>query len=190
MAARHAGCAMGGGKAMAVIGIGTTSRATVGDVLAIVAAAKAKMTMQDAPQKSPSPLPLSRHGRGENRIPPTFAEKGTPAQRARPTPSPLAGEGWGEGVLIKTLASLDRPAINPILAEAACHAGLELVLLTLDELRATAPLCVTHSEKSMQHYGIPSVAEASALVAAGSGARLLLARICGWNATASVAILP
>jgi cobalt-precorrin 5A hydrolase len=72
--------------------------------------------------------------------------------------------------------------------EAAGHAGLELILLTLNELRAAAHLCVTHSEKSMKQYGIPSVAEAAALAAAGAGARFLIPRFCGRNATASVAI--
>jgi pyruvate dehydrogenase E1 component beta subunit len=41
---------------------------------------------------SPSPLPLSREGRGESP-----AASVTPIQQARPAPSPLAGEGWGEG---------------------------------------------------------------------------------------------
>ncbi|MGO9459834.1 MAG: MT-A70 family methyltransferase [Rhodomicrobium sp.] len=48
---------------------------------------------------APSPLPLSREGRGGCALPPSVAEKGTPAQPARPAPSPLAGEGWGEGGL-------------------------------------------------------------------------------------------
>jgi cobalt-precorrin 5A hydrolase len=85
---------------------------------------------------------------------------------------------------------LDRPALNAVLREAAREARLDLVLLTLDQLREAAPLCLTHSEKSMKHYGIPSVAEAAALAAAGSGARLLLPRFCGRNTAASVAILP
>jgi pyruvate dehydrogenase E1 component beta subunit len=46
---------------------------------------------------APSPLPLSRQGRGETTVSPLSAEKGKPVQRARPAPSPLAGEGWGEG---------------------------------------------------------------------------------------------
>ncbi|MBI4725511.1 MAG: cobalamin biosynthesis protein [Rhodomicrobium sp.] len=67
---------------------------------------------------------------------------------------------------------------------------LELVLLSLDELKAVAPHCVTHSEKSMKQYGIPSAAEAAALAAAGAGAQLLIPRFCSSNATASVAIVP
>ncbi|MGC1585249.1 MAG: cobalamin biosynthesis protein [Rhodomicrobium sp.] len=170
---------------MAVIGIGTTSRASTEDVLEIVAAARAKM-IEVGTSKYPSPLPLSRKGRGEN-----ATEHGTPFTRARHTPSPLAGEGWGEGEqLIEALASLDRPAINGVLQAAARLSGLDLILLTLDELQAAAHLCVTHSEKSMKHYGIPSVAEAAALAAAGAGARLLLPRFCGRNTTASVAAAP
>ena len=170
---------------MAVIGVGTTSRASIEDVLAIIAAAKAKMAEGEF-VASPSPLPLSREGRGES-----LMTSGTPSQKARPAPSPLAGEGWGEGEQhIKTLATLSRPAVNSVLAEAAQRAGLDLVLLTLDELRKAAHLCMTHSEHSMRHYGIPSVAEAAALAAAGAGARLLLPRIVGRNATAAVAGRP
>ncbi len=131
---------------MAVIGIGTTSRASAGDVLAVIAAAKAKTL-----------------------------------------------SGWGErrgNGLITAIASLDRPAVNGVLQEAARRQGLDLILLTLDELQAAAHLCVTHSEKSMKHYGIPSVAEAAALATAGAGARLLLPRFCGRNTTASVAAVP
>jgi cobalt-precorrin 5A hydrolase len=57
----------------------------------------------------------------------------------------------------------------------------------LETLKAAADLCVTHSEKSMKVYGIPSVAEAAALAAAGPGARLLISRFCGRNTTASIA---
>jgi cobalt-precorrin 5A hydrolase len=77
-----------------------------------------------------------------------------------------------------------------VLQEAAGRAGLDLVLLTLDQLRAAAHLCVTHSEHSMKQYGIPSVAEAAALAGAGAGARLLIRRFVGRNTTASVAGRP
>ena len=42
--------------------------------------------------KAPSPLPLSREGRGEFPL-----TSGAPSQHTRPAPSPLAGEGGGEG---------------------------------------------------------------------------------------------
>ena len=47
---------------------------------------------QESEAKAPSPLPLSREGRGE-----TPLTLGTASQQARPAPSPLAGEGRGEG---------------------------------------------------------------------------------------------
>ena len=68
--------------------------------------------------------------------------------------------------------------------------GLDLILLTLDDLRATAHLCMTHSEHSMKQYGIPSVAEAAALAGAGAEARLLIPRFLGRNTTVSVAGRP
>jgi Cobalamin synthesis G C-terminus len=177
---------MGSGEAMAVIGIGTTSRARVEDVLAVIEAAHAKIGRMEAirlaPQvTTPHPVLLPM---GE----------GTPEYRsARATPFPLPeGEGQGEGLHRHQpwiLAALDRPALNGAVEEAARRAGLKLILLTLDELRAAAHFCATHSEKSMKQYGIPSVAEAAALAAAGACARLLIPRFCGRNTTASVAIV-
>jgi hypothetical protein len=168
---------MGRGEAMAVIGIGTASRASVEDVLAVIAAASVRMVEDVA--KTPSPCPSPQ------------GERGLPNWPRRDSLSPR-GEGWGEGGLVTALATLDRPALNGVLQEAAGRAGLDLVLLTLDELRAAAHLCVTHSEHSMKQYGIPSVAEAAALAGAGAGAgaRLLIPRFVGRNATASVAGRP
>ncbi len=176
---------MGGGEAMAVIGIGATSRASIEDVLEIIATAKTKMAEREfVSPPHPRPLPPGERGQG---VP---VAKVCPMSRG----ISLSPRGRGVGVRgeqhIKTLASLDRPAVNAILAEAAGRAGLDLMLLTLDELQAAAHLCVTHSEKSMEHYGIPSVAEAAALAAAGAGARLLLPRFCGRYTTASVAAVP
>ncbi len=133
---------------MAVIGIGATSRVSAADILALVAAAKARL----------------------DRMPGGEQDNGL----------------W----ILTSLASLDRPATNAVFAEAALLTRLDLRLLTLDALEAAAPGCVTHSEKSMKHYGIPSMAEAAALAAAGNGARLLIPRFCGRNTTASVAARP
>jgi hypothetical protein len=165
---------MGGGEAMAVIGVGTTSRASVEDVLEIIAAAEAKMETGGRPSP-PSALPQG--------------ERGVPRDSPLPLREGMAAKQPGErGPLIIRLAALDRPALNGAVEEAARRAGLDLILLTLDELRAAAHGCVTHSEMSMRQYGIPSVAEAAALAAAGAGAWLFIPRFCGRNATASVAI--
>lgn len=175
MAACDASRTMGGTEAMAVIGIGTTSRVTVEDVLAVIEAARKKMCLGNIPPSSHSPQTSPGRGDGAGR------------NGCEGVPSALAGEGQDEGGFFTALAVLDRPAINPVLAEAAREARLALVLLTLDQLLATAHLCVTYSEKSMTQYGIPSLAEAAALAAAGKGARLILPRFCGRNTTAGVA---
>jgi cobalt-precorrin 5A hydrolase len=183
---------------MAVIGVGTTSRVSVEDVLAIIAVAKAKVTQveQERLQVPPHPGPLPE-GRGRK-----AADLATKVERISSVLSPLGErdrvrgssyieKSWCEGgPVLRWLAALDRPALNGAVEEAARRAGLDLILLTLDELRAAAHGCVTHSEKSMKQYGIPSVAEASALAAAGASARLFIPRFCGRNTTASVAIVP
>jgi cobalamin biosynthesis protein CbiG len=130
---------MDGGEAMAVIGIGATSRVTREDVLRVIAAAKLK------------------------------------------TQPPLQ---------ITAVATLDRPQINTTLARAAEDLGLEFMALPLSALLAVSDRCATRSAKSLKHYGIPSVAEAAALAAAGCAAELLVVRFCGRNTTASIASAP
>jgi cobalt-precorrin 5A hydrolase len=182
---------------MAVIGIGTTSRATVADVLAVIEAAQAKMAEMETRKPPSTPFPLPRklalasllflkqsYPRADK-----TGEKGVPRCYPLLSRERVAAKRPGEGGFFMTqLVALDRPALNGTVGEAAREAGLQLTLLTLHELRAAAHLCVTHSEKSMKRYGIPSVAEAAALAAAGAGARLLVPRFCGRNTTASVAI--
>jgi cobalamin biosynthesis protein CbiG len=130
---------MDGGEAMAVIGIGATSRVTREDVLRVITAAKLK------------------------------------------TQPPLQ---------ITAVATLDRPQINATLARAAEDAGLEFLALPLSALLAVSDRCATRSAKSLKHYGIPSVAEAAALAAAGHAAELLVVRFCRRNTTASIASAP
>jgi cobalamin biosynthesis protein CbiG len=134
---------MDGGEAMLVIGVGTTSRVTIADVLDLIAIATSKI-----------------------------------------------GKEHSAGLGLELIAALDRLDINPVLQEAARRAGLPIKFLAADALRAAAPRCATHSEKSMKAYGVPSVAEAAALVALDAKAKLLIPRFCGRNTTASVAYLP
>ena len=87
MAAGHASRAMVGGQAMAVIGIGTTSRVTVEDVLAVIEAARTRLRKagNGEDEKAPS-LCLSPLGERERL---NLARSGNSL-------SPR-GEGWGEG---------------------------------------------------------------------------------------------
>ncbi|HZV21629.1 MAG TPA: cobalamin biosynthesis protein [Hyphomicrobiales bacterium] len=178
---------MGGGETMAVIGIGTTSRVTVEEVLAVLAAARAKANKAICALKEICVL----------RDPAPAGKKGHAAAVLKAYSLPSAREGaggfspsLGERTFIAVLASLDRPAVNSVLAEAAMASGLQLRLLSLEQLQEVAPRCRTRSEKSIKQYGIPSVAEAAALAAAGEWAELLVPRFCGVNTTASVAIAP
>jgi len=68
--------------------------------------------------KPPSPLPLSREGRGEDSITP-----GAPPQQAQPAPSPLVGEGRGEGEVLA-------PAYD---SAAEIPEGTEMVQITVRE---------------------------------------------------------
>jgi len=149
---------------MAVIGIGTTSRVTVEDVLAIIGHAKQKLRHREAASAT-----VAIHESNDELDP------------------GLLRVARSHGEQLRVLAALDRPAINAVLEDAARLASLDAVFIPLDGLAAAAPFCVTHSEKSMKTYGIPSVAEAAALAAAGPQARLLIPRFCGPNTTAGVA---
>jgi cobalt-precorrin 5A hydrolase len=133
---------MDGSETMLVIGIGTTSRVTIEDVLHVTVAALDKIEADEQAAAD-------------------------------------------ESIYI---ATLDRPDINPVIVEAL--RDLEILFLSLEELQGAAPRCVTHSEKSIQRYGVPSVAEAAALAALGPDARLLVPRFSGRNTTASVAYIP
>lgn len=123
---------------MVVIGIGTASRATVADILDVIAVACAKA-------------------------------------------------GINSDIM---LATLDRPIFNRAVKEAALAANLPIIFLPLENLQRLANCCMTYSEASQARYGLPSVAEAAALAAAGPKAWIVVPRIRGNNATAAVATAP
>ena len=76
--------------------------------------------------------------------------------------------------------------------EAGLHAaaellGLGLILVGPEALAAAQAACVTRSRIAAQATGVASVAEGSALAAAGPGARLILPRIASTRATCALA---
>ena len=73
------------------------------------------------------------------------------------------------------------------IAAAASALGLRLVLVSQTDLAQAAARTTTHSERVMALMGLPSVAEASALAAAGPDARLLAARTVLGPATCALA---
>ena len=73
------------------------------------------------------------------------------------------------------------------IAAVAKKLGLRLVLVPEHELKKAAPHTRTKSERVVTLIGVPSVAEAAALAAAGTGARLIVARLVAGSATCALA---
>jgi cobalamin biosynthesis protein CbiG len=76
---------------------------------------------------------------------------------------------------------------EPGLAEAASRLGLELTFLSRDALRAVADRVKSPAPHAWSAFGVPSVAEASALAGAGPGSALLVSRIAEGGATCAIA---
>ena len=99
-----------------------------------------------------------------------------PGGQARFPPAPAR-------LVLATIAEKDRPALR----EAAAILGLAVVVLPKAALGATGDRITVESALAKACLGVPSVAEAAALAAAGPGSRLLLARIATADATCAVA---
>jgi len=76
---------------------------------------------------------------------------------------------------------------EPGLVEAARHLGLNLVFLTREALREQVPLLQTRSARTEARFGVPSVAEASALAGAGARSILIAPRIASEGVTCAIA---
>ena len=88
------------------------------------------------------------------------------------------------------LSSIAAPAgkcDEPGIAATACARGVPLVAVSELELKGASKRGITRSERSLARMGVPSVAEAAALAAAGAAARLLQPRIALGPATCALA---
>jgi cobalt-precorrin 5A hydrolase len=94
------------------------------------------------------------------------------------------------GAAPTALATSAAKAATPALREAAAVLALPLLPVAGPALEAAAPRCATRSAASLRATGLPSLAEAAALAAAGEGSRLLLPRIAGARATCALAAPP
>jgi cobalt-precorrin 5A hydrolase len=74
------------------------------------------------------------------------------------------------------------------IAEAARSLSVQLVRCSLSDLEEIADKVMTRSSRVQALKGVPSIAEASALVAAGRNARLLGARLAAEKVTCAIAI--
>ena len=121
----------------------------------------------------------------------------------------VAGIGCGRGTLSEDIVSLiltvlasfgiAREKLDAIateaskadelgIADAAQSLSVPLVRCSLADLDGAADRVVTRSSRVQALKGVPSIAEASALVAAGCNARLLGARVAANKVTCAIAI--
>jgi cobalt-precorrin 5A hydrolase len=89
------------------------------------------------------------------------------------------------------LAVLEDKAAHPSMVAAARAAHLPIETVAADAMRQADARVATRSERVEKHRGVGSVCEATALAAAGEGARLVVTRMVSAdrNATAAAALM-
>ena len=88
--------------------------------------------------------------------------------------------------VLATVAEKDCPPLR----EAAALLGLPVLILPKSALAGTEDRVTVASEAARARLGVPSVAEAAALAAAGPNARLAVARLAVPTATCAIAVFP
>ncbi len=86
------------------------------------------------------------------------------------------------------MATESEKATDPAFAEAVRRLSVKLVACTVDDLDRVAGRVLTPSKLVLKAGGLPSIAEASALVVAGREGRLLGTRVATEHATCAIAI--
>jgi cobalt-precorrin 5A hydrolase len=89
---------------------------------------------------------------------------------------------------LNALATESAKAVQPAFIEAARRLAVTLAGCTFDDLDRVAGRVLTPSKLVLETKGVPSIAEASALVVAGPDARLLGTRVASARATCAIAI--
>lgn len=89
---------------------------------------------------------------------------------------------------LEVLATESDKAAADAFLEAARRLSVKLVACTVVDLDRVAGQVLTPSKLVLETKGVPSIAEASALVAAGRDARLLGTRVATAGATCAIAI--
>jgi len=85
------------------------------------------------------------------------------------------------------VAAFDGAPFAHLVQAAASHRVLEYRPLPLEALRQRNADCVTRSDRTLDLFNVASIAEASALAAAGPGSQLIVARLIIGNATVAAA---
>jgi cobalt-precorrin 5A hydrolase len=113
--------------------------------------------------------------------------RGTPAAAiAAVIDAALARAGVAKDAL-DIIAAPAAKGDEPGLTATASALGVTLVLVPSSELETAGERAVTRSQRVLALMGVPSVAEAAALAAAGATARLLVSRIAIGPATCALA---
>jgi cobalt-precorrin 5A hydrolase len=89
---------------------------------------------------------------------------------------------------LDALATESEKATEPAFAEVARRLSAKLMACTLEDLDKVAGQVLTPSKLVLEAKGVPSIAEASALVIAGRNARLLGTRVATAQATCAIAV--
>ncbi len=89
---------------------------------------------------------------------------------------------------LEVLATASEKATDPAFSEAARRLSVPSTGCTLDDLDRVAGRVLTPSKLVLEAKGVPSIAEASALVVAGRNGRLLGTRVATAQATCAIAI--
>jgi cobalamin biosynthesis protein CbiG len=98
----------------------------------------------------------------------------------------LAAAGFAP-INLGVIAGPALPELASAIADAARQLGVPYRQFSFEELRANADRCLTRSERVLKQFGVPSVAEAAALAAAGPDSRLIRPRFKHPSATAALA---
>jgi cobalt-precorrin 5A hydrolase len=106
---------------------------------------------------------------------------------ARAIGEALATAAAKAGITASIIAVPDDKAWHPALRAAAQAANLPIKSVSAEAIRASDPKVSTRSTPSLRHRGVGSVCEAVALAGAGSGARLVVARVISTDRTATAA---
>lgn len=91
------------------------------------------------------------------------------------------------GVKIDFIATAPLKADEPGLLEAATRLNMAFVVVAQTDFDTAGNRTITRSETSMAHSGSPSLSEASALAALGTGSRLIAPRVVIGNITVALA---
>lgn len=115
--------------------------------------------------------------------------RGATAQEIDDAIDAALAEAGQVGEALSCIATSDGKGAEPGIIEATAGRGLRLVLVKPAELEAAGPRTQSSSPRVKELFGVPSVAEAAALAAAGPDAALLLPRIVVGPATCALAVV-